>query len=309
MKNYLLLHLLYNLTPVLAWNMEGLRDWAARHFKTKSTIPQFILDANHQWISDNRSRLERYPDIGSALCTPNSSLWTGLEPPPDLFHHLEIDNNRVGIHRPGWANAVDRLREMLACPMALDEVRVLLVDIYVDDSSFSDYAEPILPPSELPALFAEALRRMPSLEYLKWGISAKATWAFEKEFTRRNLTLPSVRCLVPGKYSDYLVRMCPRLEELRAAGYFHHWSWKEYIGGMDNDAELMLIRSAAAAEGLKTLEIQLSGWKEWTPSFLKGMYMFATGKSGHETDIKSCLCRNTHLCAEHYNTSNERHVE
>ncbi|KAI1647134.1 uncharacterized protein F4817DRAFT_365479 [Daldinia loculata] len=227
-----------------------------------SLIPTFILDTDHPWLSENRGWLESYPDVASALCDKSSQLWTspspGHEIPTDLFSRINIDNNKVGIKRLGWDNAVSRLNELRNCTAALEDVRYLDVCIYVRTGQFSNPLVDSEMPSELPGLFAEVLASMPHLERLNWRLNAEHTVAFRDEFSRRNLTLPSVRHLVPGAQSHYLLPMCPGLETLEAGSFFHHPSWNEgYREGRDSRFDL--VRAASSVNSLREF-LMLGGW-------------------------------------------------
>ncbi|KAI1652683.1 hypothetical protein F4813DRAFT_377381 [Daldinia decipiens] len=233
-----------------------------------SLIPTFILDTDHPWLSENRGWLQSYPDVAGALCDKSSLLWTspspGHEIPTDLFSRIDINNNKVGISRLGWDNAVSRLKELRNCTAALEDVRYLNVYIFVHTGKFSDPLVDSEMPSELPGLFAEVLTSMPHLERLNWGLDAEHTVAFRDEFLRRNLTLPSVRHLVPGAQSHYLLPMCPGLETLEAGSFFHHASWNEpYREGCDSRFDL--VRAASSVNGLREF-LMLD---EWTPERLE----------------------------------------
>ncbi|KAI8959811.1 hypothetical protein F5Y11DRAFT_350109 [Daldinia sp. FL1419] len=224
----------------------------------RSRIPTFILDTDHQWISENRDWLESYPDVANALCDKSSPLWTdpspGREIPADLFGLINIDNNKASVSRLGWDNAVARLTELRNCSAVLEDVKYLHVYIYVHDGQYSDpLSESELPP-KLPGLFADVLASMPHLERLDWGIGKEYSGVFGEEFTRRNLTLPSVRHLVPSPQSHYLLSICPNLEILEAGSFFHHGDWNSprYKG---RDSWLELVRAASTVSTLKELSL------------------------------------------------------
>lgn len=241
-----------------------------------TTIPLFILDAEHAWVKENKRWLSRYPDIRHAICDTSSPLWqkatTGAKiPPADLFHKLEINNNRVGISRLGWKNAAGRLREMNNCPAALQDVRHLHIDIFVHDSKYSDYTEDSMPPPEVPQLFAEVLSSMTSLERLDFGVSGRSSAAFEKAFAEANVTLPSVTHVQPGAYSEWLLPRCPNVEVVVAGGYFEHWSWNDYDPELNSrrDKHEALID---AMRGLPIRKLNLnSGWKGWSLEMLESI--------------------------------------
>jgi hypothetical protein len=235
------------------------QTWLAS-FQQRSTIPQFILDARHPWILANQRKLEALPNATAFLCSgPDSesneeseTYGEELETPPNLFDNLEINNNRAGISRPGWPNALERLGGMKHCKRALNQVKTLEVDIYVHRGKYSGQnlkiLEPSLPPEQLLTLFGDVLESMTNLETLKWGIGTEDTHFFEEAFNSRNLTLPSIKRLEPGPSSHYLVRMCPNLERLKNGGGS---TW--YHGYMPDNRDwgLMLIQSAASLPKLK----------------------------------------------------------
>ncbi|CAN8106292.1 unnamed protein product [Discula destructiva] len=248
-------------------------------------IPQFILDTKHPWLATHKAWLARYPNVRDAICTRNSSLWTRpVTPahalPEDLFAILTIDNNNNnnnnsnGVDRPcGWTNAAARLHEMHGCAAALDGARHLHIDVYVSDANYHFFSrsDPVYPPPDLSALAVDVLAKMDKLERLDWGISGEATRKFEPAFVEKNLTLPSVRHLQPGAWSDYLVSRCPNLEILEAGSYVHHWSWNERVSRLDDimDPRLELIK---ATTGLPLREIRLSaGWVGWSLEMLENI--------------------------------------
>ncbi|KUJ12509.1 uncharacterized protein LY89DRAFT_785850 [Mollisia scopiformis] len=243
----------------------------------RSTIPQFILDARHPWILANQRKLERLPNAEAFLCSnPDSdskeetekepqTCTTELEIPSDIFDNLEIDNNRAGISRPGWPNALERLGEMKRCQRALNQVKTLEVDIFVHREKYSAQYLKILEHFETPeallTLFGDVLESMTNLETLKWKIPKEYTHSFEEAFTARNLSLPSIKHLEPGPSSHYLVSMCPNLERLENGGGF---MW--YHGYMPDgrDWAMMLIQAATSTPKLKRFAM-VGGHDGWTP--------------------------------------------
>ena len=254
----------------------------------RSTVPQFILDTRHPWILANQRKLERLPNAEAFLCSgPDSELnkSTGIETetrgaelaiPPDLFDNLEINNNRAGISRPGWPNALERLGEIKRCQRALHQVKTLEIDIYVHSHEFSDLylriLEPSRPSEHLLSLFGDVLESMTNLETLKWGIRQEDTHFFEEAFNLRNLTLPSIKHLEPGPSSHYLVGMCPNLERLENGGGS---MW--YHGYDSDDLGLMLIQAAVSTPKLKRFAM-VGGHSGWTPSLVSGMYFSSQSK-------------------------------
>lgn len=98
--------------------------------RQSSSIPWFLLDAQHPWVIKHQSLLERLPDVesflhsapGTKYRTPTSQLQhhdasarpaptddepdPDLEVPADLFTTLNINNNRSHTPRAGgydWA--------------------------------------------------------------------------------------------------------------------------------------------------------------------------------------------------------------
>lgn len=184
-----------------------------------SKIPIFIKDIDHPWINENLQWLENRDDPFKELCDPTSEIYRGIDGrvcPSDLFNRLVIDNNSWGMQRMPWRNARERLREMRDCPMALDSVKHLHVDIYVSSGEYGLRYDSPNPGDEIPELFADVLTLMHNLERIDWGISAVSANYFESVFSKRNLLLPSVNHLVPSQSSFYLIPMCPNLRALEA---------------------------------------------------------------------------------------------
>lgn len=240
-----------------------------------STVPQFLLDARHPWIVKNRRLLERLPNAEEYLCIIQEGFElkrlvgkNNLEIPEDLFHRLEIDNNRYGIDRPGWANAEARLLEMQRCPRALLEVERLHVNVCVDEPSLymPKFIEPSNPGARLISLFGDVLESMPNLETLQWRIPARQTADFQEAFSKRELQLTSVRTLQPAQCNEYLVKMCPNVESIVT----HGGPWK---GAWDRDKNSpihRLLRSATHATALKRFSLQCYS-DDWTPDLARGM--------------------------------------
>ncbi|KAI0156956.1 hypothetical protein GGR57DRAFT_462823 [Xylariaceae sp. FL1272] len=217
----------------------------------RSKIPQFIVDARQPWIIKNKTRLENLQDVKSYLCSAignspmvQDSERPDLEVPPDLFDYLEIDNNRIGMHRPGWPNAMERLREMKECPAALAHVKHFNVDVFVHKSEHSEFylrnLEWSRPSNESMDAFADVLGNMISLERLEWGVPPSSAHYFEHHFTKRGLSMPSVKKLLPGGMSHFLV-----------------------------DPAILLTHAGAHASNLTSFSIDY-GFLQWTPAILKG---------------------------------------
>ncbi|KAF2658106.1 hypothetical protein K491DRAFT_756364 [Lophiostoma macrostomum CBS 122681] len=265
-------------TILHAWNLPApLQDVLKMVPGVRSPIPQFMLDMDDPWLITNKDWLDKYPDVEITLCSKDSALWReGAQdrtPPEDLYRKIRIDNNKAGINRPGWKNAKDRLNEIKACPAALDGVRHLYIDIYVHSGDSLDnllWYESETPSPSIAKLFAEVLASMNNLERLDFGVSAAATPVFEKAFADVDLTLPSVKYLVPGKFSHYLVSMCPNLEAVESGGYFHHWSWNTYDAKLNRteDAWDALIE---ATKGVSLKEFTLS-CGDWSPEKLNLLF-------------------------------------
>ncbi|KAJ0284087.1 hypothetical protein COL940_004279 [Colletotrichum noveboracense] len=209
-----------------AWQSPLLPSWRKADSASKAKIPQFILDTRHPWLTAHADELANLDDPYAVFCTPLKDVialsnhdpecghkWqlTGLDVPRDLFHSLEIDNNRVGVDRYGWPNARNRLLEMKNCPRALEEVRELKVDVYAHK------AESVLPPDDLPGLFAEIMGEMKGLKKLDWTIRGwDENQAFRDEFQRQGVGLRSVEELRANMYASWIRDSTPRLRMLKA---------------------------------------------------------------------------------------------
>jgi hypothetical protein len=263
----------------------------------RSTVPQFIIDAQHPWIVTNQRKLEQLPNAGAFLCSlPNMAsnesnekeALEALEIPPDLFHNLTIDNSHASASRPGWPNALDRLLEINTCQRALKEVKELVINVYVHRGPYTDLhlkiLEPAQPPEQLLTLFGDVLESMTNLETLKWNIPKVYTHFFEESFKLRNLRLPSVIHLEPGPLSQYLVEMCPNLVELEngGGGLWYHGYMPD-----NRDWELNLVQATASVPNLKRFAmVGVGGYGGWTPELIFGAYL----GPGNDADL-TCYCR------------------
>lgn len=220
---------LFGLVPVINATLYIPTTWLdvlyLRDLIWTAKVPQVILDTEHPWLSTNKEWLYRHPNVYSAICNKGSDLWTNPTTPDrvlpsDLLERISIDNNKHGVQRYGWTNAVDRLKELKNCPAALESAMHFHIEIFVFDMEYFGPKEDTLPPKELPHLFAEVLANMPRLETLRWGIRPESTVAFDAAFSRANVTLPKLEKLVAGGYSEWLVPRCPNLESLTMGRFF-----------------------------------------------------------------------------------------
>ncbi|KAJ4350402.1 uncharacterized protein N0V89_009023 [Didymosphaeria variabile] len=182
-------------------------------------IPQIIFDTDHPWLADNKEWLSRYPDVRTAICLKDSDLWTkptipSRALPKDLLAIVNIDNNKQGRTNFGWKNAGDRLRELKACPAALEDGKDLHLNVWIHGFQYDTWSEDPMPPSELPDLFAEVLSKMPNLETLHWSAQSEFTNSLKDALAKANVTLSSVKNLFPGGHHGWLVRRCPNLEKI-----------------------------------------------------------------------------------------------
>ncbi|KAM7211920.1 hypothetical protein V8F06_012696 [Rhypophila decipiens] len=225
----------------------------------------FISDARNPWVTKHFLRLNSQKDITTALCTLNSSdpsrqaleahvSSRGIGPLPsakDLFSKLEINNNRAGVNRwSGWQNAIDRLKEMLNCPAALENLRELEVDIFAYDfergearfmltTTFIKSTGETVEVAEISSLFAQLLMSAPKLERVNWQIPCEQTQFFERDFDRMGVEFKSIRQLTLGPFSDYMFRFTPGLESLESGRY---WSCQYQISGF-RDAGIALVKA------------------------------------------------------------------
>lgn len=242
--------------------------------KTNSTsqqarIPLFLLDAQHPWLVENQQALESLSDPETFLHSAPGTRHgddDNLIIPQDLFHHVRISNSS---RRPGWPNALDRLREMRRCPpAALARVRSLRVDVWVHQGPHADEQLRAAewaggPTDELVALCADVLAALPALEALTWGMPPEFAPGFRDAFEAGGLRLRSVVRLEPGPGCEFLVGLCPDLRVLE--GFTDNsWSWS-----IEGDPWLGLVRAGAAAPGLTRFAV----WAKLGASLVEGMYL------------------------------------
>lgn len=239
-----------------------------------SKIPQFIEDLNHPWIKENKQWLEQRPNPIRDLCDPDSPLRKGNEDgrglPLDLFHWLEVDNNRCGIQRSGWDNALQRLREIKDCPAALNDVQHLHIDIYLSGEMYGNAPEPPDPGVEISQLFVDVLSSMPNLKRIDWGIPPESTPFLGAYFARQNLTLPTIKHLSLGAFSEYLVPVCPNLEQLHAGTYTDHWSWSNNFSSSEEPSPYQRLIQATKDSVKITTFCFSSGDGGWTSQVVQG---------------------------------------
>jgi len=312
MKIHAILMLFPIMSMAMTWTWQSaIWDWRERagDFLSdpwkRSRIPQFILDSGHDWVVHHQSELEKISDVGSLLCTPyangtatdhqegqEDSLAPELEVPPDLFDYIEINNDRRGTSRPGWANAILRAREILNCPAALAQAKTLDVNIWVfkDQSIFAPYpTKPWLqalepwwrshePPREVTDLFVDMLGNMTNisgnLTTLYWRVTFGSQPIFEARFLERGLVLPSVKRLVlpysrsdsvSGSGSDlsssiyFLLRFCPNITTLESQA-----DRQDLLQPL-----LRYISAFVTPPGLKRFAFG-PGWYGWEMSMIRG---------------------------------------
>ncbi|KAI0430284.1 hypothetical protein F5Y09DRAFT_341820 [Xylaria sp. FL1042] len=213
----------------------------------QSRAPQFLLDARRPWIIENQSKIESFPDAETYLCSAfrqsltnisgerSSGGGNGLDLPPNLFNHLEINNNRWEVNRSGWPNASLRAREMQRCPAALSQVKTFKTRIYIYDSKYSN---------------------MTSLETLKWDVPPRHARYFEERFVDRGLLVPSVTRLEPSSISHFLVQMYSNITILDRDS-----SMMLSNDVNDEDPDSLLIRATRFAPKLKRFGMRARwGW-------------------------------------------------
>ena len=233
----------------------------------RSKLPLFVHDFNHPWIKQNTTWLEQRPDPTSDLCVAGSALGNrkieGHAVPTDLFHNLEIVNQRTGTDRAGWINLRDRLNEISKCPAALQQVTYLHIDVYVGKEGLMNPGEEII------QLLADVLSKMPNLKKLHWGFPSDANTYLDKVFAQRGLRLPSITHLIVGAYSQYMVSICPNLEKLEGGSYSHHWSWNDVPYDREDSPAMVLLQEASRAPTIVSLSFTKTR-EEWNTQIVRG---------------------------------------
>lgn len=182
------------------------------------------------------------------------------------------------------------MQEIRDCPAALKHARELHVDIYVHDTEDESLLQST-PDPEIPQLFASVLSSMPNLARLDFGVSDRATPAFQNAFEEANVILPSLKYLQPGAHSHWLLGRCPNLEVLEAGSYFHHWSWNTY-DRLLSDAPNPLEALVDAAKGLPLKKLKLrAGRPSWNPKMLESKCLSQQGKAYEQQEADCYLKR------------------
>jgi hypothetical protein len=237
---------------------------------TTSKLPLFIDDRHHPWIEENIAWLEQRSDPTNDLCAAGSALRNegigGRAVPADLFDRLEIDNNRYGIEPEGWVNLRDRLKEISKCPVALQQVTYLYIDVYVDEDV------PMDPDEKTIQLLANVLSAMPNLKGLEWGIPARANKFIGEVFARRSLQLPSITHLIVGGFAHNMVTICPNLERLEVKSYYHHWSWDHWPWDQEENSAMLLLQEASRVPTITSLSFE-EQQRKWDRQLVRGKTM------------------------------------
>ncbi|KAL2067654.1 hypothetical protein VTL71DRAFT_15750, partial [Oculimacula yallundae] len=286
MKLFILFSLL---TIVLAFpDLSSVKIWLASlqqpildiidNPRRTSTIPQFIVRAQHPWILANQRKLEVLPNAEAFLCLgptdpkadKNAAQTADLQIPSDLFQNLSIITHQYDDSRLGWPDALERLTEIIRCPRALTEVKNLEVNVHVRrreyDGLLGKAIEGHEPPEKVMSLFGDVLEAMTRLETLIWEIGREDAPFLEQSFRARNLSLPSVTFLQPGILSHYMIGMCPNLETLENGGGYDWNGWT----GDGPDWRMLFIESAASAPKLKRFAMQ-GKYEGWSLEYAAGV--------------------------------------
>jgi len=248
-------------------------------FSKQSNIPQFILDARHPWIEANRPALESRPDVAHYLCQVDAAFNIDNEIPHDLFHRLEINNNRAGTNRLEWSDALRRLREIQTCGAALEGVKKLELDIYVYDGR-----EPHDPSSELLGAFLDVLASMVNVKTIVWDMPCEQTQVFGEAFITRELRLPSVETLILGPFSEYMVALCPNLNSLAYSLEAWHCDWQWRRG--KPCPKKLLIKAAAGNTEISSFSLSM-GQDYWLPSLLEGEFPSISQATSSKADLSN----------------------
>jgi len=103
-----------------------------------------------------------------------------------------------------WNKAVLGLRERLDCPATIHDVEDIKFQSWITKGKHNlGMMESLDPPYELPNPFVEVLESMPRLQKLEWNTFGNANKVFQRAFLEANLTLLSVRHLVPAIFTHY----------------------------------------------------------------------------------------------------------
>ncbi|KAF6812252.1 hypothetical protein CSOJ01_05241 [Colletotrichum sojae] len=286
-----------------AWNFPSLQfplvpTWLGGSPPTPN-VPKFVLDAQHPWLEAHAGELAALDDPTSLLCTPlkvdiassdpksiecghgfESRGLSGEDVPGDFFKRLEIDNNRYRIDRLGWDNARQRLLEMRDCPRALDEVRELKVDIWVDKREGET-----TPPPDVPQLFAQVLGSMANLEKIDWRLREykddyEANLAFGEAFLGEGVRLSAAE-VTANMYATWLFDAAPSARVLEVGR--EYWGFPK--GGKHHGYFKTWLRAASKLKELRGLNL---GGVQWAADMTEREH---TGSVLDETDASQRVVR------------------
>ena len=101
----------------------------------------------------------------------------------------------------------------------------------------------------LASLLSSRLIQMTKLEKLLVDIADYNTAAFSSDMAGMNVTLPKVRSITIGPFSEFVIELCPNIESITINGY----GWSYSYGDIDSIA---LVESLRKTRHVKSLVIQ-----------------------------------------------------
>jgi hypothetical protein len=118
------------------------------------------------------------------------------------------------------------------------------------------------PPKGLPILLANLLSSMTNLTKLVLVIPESPASHFHTEFQDINLALPSVKTLIVGPYSDFMLPMTPNVETVVTNGspWLHAQRSRP-----DSELTTRLIEAVGKMKSVKRLEVM----EDWTEELVK----------------------------------------
>ena len=170
-----------------------------------------------------------------------------------------------------WVQALRALDSIALCEALGQYTREFMFDLYIGPTWVESFREVYdhkgpTPPSRLPIRLLEVLSSLTNLEKLTLIIPEHHTEIFRTTFQNANASFPSVKTLVLGPHTDWVIHMSPNVETVST----HDWRWlhSNVDGQYRHQHSTDLINSAGQATRLRHFEMQ--EW--WTLAQLENVY-------------------------------------
>ncbi|CAH0045253.1 unnamed protein product [Clonostachys solani] len=216
----------------------------------KSRIPRFITNLEHPYVKEHQRAIESLSDPVQFFCYPEPQQRALLPPiPDDIFKKLSLDDEK-------WDHTVKTLSGFLECPLAIQALEELQVEISASPDKYHQ------PPAKVFPLFTRLFKEAVQLKTLAWmdphpeWDSFNTTSALHKYLTDQQLNFPSITTLILGPNAEFFVSAAPKVQKISSAPGFA-WSWSGFnsLSRDENGPQRRLVRSLGSAKQLEAVDL------------------------------------------------------